>query len=192
MQERFLFLVERKMFSEPDEIPTDGAIKAFLQACLTHEEAELFMRLGNSIITRADYLGRLATNKELVRMEQTGNADASEAIPMFPNICKINHSCCPNSFFSWNTTLGCGVIHALRDIEQGEEITIAYKDMALQDFETRKTQLDLRWGIICNCQRCSMSFSQRALDDKRMHDLIKEVCTPMKDRLHQLTLRPSS
>jgi len=180
------------MYSEPDELPSDDAIKAFLQERFTREETEPFLRLGNSYTKRQGYLGRLRTNMELVRMEQTGGTDANEGIPMFPTICKINHSCCPNSFFSWNSTLGCGMVYALHDIKQGEEITIAYKDMALQDFATRKTQLDLRWHIKCNCKRCSMSVAYRKDDDKHMHELVREVRIYTRDRFHLLTTTSSS
>jgi len=192
LQERFIFLVERSLYSDPDEIPSNDAIKSFLQERLIREEAEPFMRLGNIYSRKQSYLGRLRTNMELVRMEQTSGTDTSEGIPMFPTICKINHSCCPNSFFSWNRSLGCGIIYALHDIKKGEEITIAYKDIAIQDFETRKSQLDLRWGIRCNCKRCSVSVAQRKLDDKRIHKLVREVRKSVKDKLHLLTTTLSS
>ena len=44
---------------------------------------------------------------------------------VFEVICRINHSCSPNTHHQWNTKLGKMTLHAIRPISHGEEITIA-------------------------------------------------------------------
>ncbi|KAI1097543.1 hypothetical protein F4804DRAFT_351528 [Jackrogersella minutella] len=38
----------------------------------------------------------------------------------------LNHSCVPNAWIYWNDTTGSMTLHALREIDTGEEITISY------------------------------------------------------------------
>ena len=45
---------------------------------------------------------------------------------LFPEASRINHSCRHNSQNTWNENIGRLTIHALRDIEEGEEVTITY------------------------------------------------------------------
>jgi len=45
---------------------------------------------------------------------------------IFPNVARINHSCVPNAFYSWNEAIGRLTVHAVKDIKKGEEITIHY------------------------------------------------------------------
>jgi hypothetical protein len=43
-------------------------------------------------------------------------------------ISRINHACRSNTQHTWNEHLRCETIHAVRDIAEGEEITIMYHD----------------------------------------------------------------
>ncbi|GFP52691.1 hypothetical protein ACSS6W_003222 [Trichoderma asperelloides] len=50
---------------------------------------------------------------------------------LFLDASRINHSCRPNGQKTWNANIGSLTVHAVRDIEQGEEITISYLDIAM-------------------------------------------------------------
>jgi hypothetical protein len=56
--------------------------------------------------------------------------DRSETIKydaVFADISRINHSCPPNAFFSWDQRDYKGCVQIIRDIKQGEEITRDYR-----------------------------------------------------------------
>lgn len=71
---------------------------------------------------------------------------------IFLEISRINHSCRPNSFISYDGALGR--IMAIRDIAKDEEIFISYVDrnppLSRQE---RQEKLEL-YGIKCHCQAC--------------------------------------
>lgn len=41
---------------------------------------------------------------------------------VYPTVCRLNHSCRPNCMASWNATLRWQTVHAVRRIEEGEEL----------------------------------------------------------------------
>lgn len=45
---------------------------------------------------------------------------------LFLEMSQFNHACNPNAQATWNGSIGQETLHALRDIEDGEEITISY------------------------------------------------------------------
>ena len=62
------------------------------------------------------------------------------------SLCFINHACLPNACVVWGK--GRAKLIALRALLLGEEVTIAYKDIALKmPREARQKQLRYRWGF---------------------------------------------
>ena len=51
-------------------------------------------------------------------------AERSSAV--FCNLCRLNHDCHPNLHCAWNSMLGKQTVFALRDISEGEELTVSY------------------------------------------------------------------
>ncbi|KAF6815885.1 set domain-containing protein 5 [Colletotrichum musicola] len=72
-------------------------------------------------------------------------ADASEG-GIFLEASPINHSCRHNAQNTWNSELGQIIIHAIRDIEAGEEITISYLAV-LATYVAAQAQLLSMFGI---------------------------------------------
>jgi SET domain len=77
---------------------------------------------------------------------------------MYATACKMNHSCDPNVIVLYKRT-GWGPQHpltaycvALRDIHNGEELTISYIDKG-QSYEERVATL-VNYGFTCTCNRC--------------------------------------
>lgn len=83
---------------------------------------------------------------------------------IYPTICRINHSCRPNAYADWNKAIGCQTIHALRDIEKGEEITISYDDVS-PSYQRRKA-FKYQYGFDCDCTLCCTP-RERTKSDKR-------------------------
>ncbi len=55
---------------------------------------------------------------------------------------------------------------AVRDIEEGEELTISYIDGTLSSKERQSRLND--WGFKCSCKLCSQSDEEKAASDKRL------------------------
>ena len=78
---------------------------------------------------------------------------------MYSIACKMNHSCHPNVISVYKRRTRWGDKHpltvfavALRDIQEGDELTISYID-AEQPFEQRQTAL-MNYGFHCQCEKC--------------------------------------
>ena len=66
---------------------------------------------------------------------------------------RINHSCCPNACFTWNSNLGQLTVHAMVDIPIGEEITLSY-ELPFLTLQQRQTRHFEHYGFICDCPAC--------------------------------------
>ena len=56
-------------------------------------------------------------------------------------IFRINHSCCPNSAWSWNEARGVLEVRAIRRISPGDEITRTYLNNIMQTSSKRNAKL---------------------------------------------------
>ncbi|KAF2825542.1 SET domain-containing protein [Ophiobolus disseminans] len=92
---------------------------------------------------------------------------------VFLHACRINHACDPNATNFWNENLDKLTIHAIRDIQKGEEITISYLE-ATRNKKARAKDLKQLFKFVCLCQLCSLPRQQSKESDKRL------------DRVHQL------
>ncbi|KAF2761729.1 hypothetical protein EJ05DRAFT_183272 [Pseudovirgaria hyperparasitica] len=86
---------------------------------------------------------------------------------MFPAFARLNHSCQANAFQYWNTERQVYTLHAVRDIDAGEEITISY-DNALKIRQDRRRRL---WGAArfqCTCPKCDTHPDEFSLSDEQI------------------------
>lgn len=70
---------------------------------------------------------------------------------------RLNHSCVPNAYHGFNPEIQRFTVHAVRDIEPGEEITINYMG-GQADTLIRTQRLDhlrTNYGFTCTCVACS-------------------------------------
>ncbi|KAI9905711.1 hypothetical protein PsorP6_013790 [Peronosclerospora sorghi] len=80
------------------------------------------------------------------------------AVGLFPICALINHSCQPNCIYS-NGGDSLMEVRALRDITEGEELTLSYIDIDMEREERRKL-LRATKHFDCHCKRCSMPLSE--------------------------------
>ena len=91
---------------------------------------------------------------------------------LFLEASRINHSCSHNTQNTWNANLNQLTIHALRDIEEGEEITISYLDGS-ESYDTRQLSLKNKFSFDCACELCSLPPDQRQQSDQRLDEITR-------------------
>ena len=94
---------------------------------------------------------------------------------LFLEASRINHSCRQHAQNTWNANIGRLTIHALRDIEEGQEITITYLgDEA--EYAERQQSLHDKFFFNCKCDLCSLPPAQREESDRTL-GMIKFIDT---------------
>ncbi|KAI1410903.1 SET domain-containing protein [Hypoxylon sp. FL1857] len=76
-----------------------------------------------------------------------------DAFGIFAIRSRINHSCIPNASADFNEKTGHMEVYAVRDLEDGEEITISYIDVHFPS-GLRNVILDAAYGFTCDCAAC--------------------------------------
>lgn len=101
------------------------------------------------------HAARIGSQKSVLSIMMTNAmpwGPSLEGSAVFTTACRCNHSCVPNAYFSWNQTIQCETIHAVKSIQAGEEITVAYCD-PLYDEAIRRRELQ-HYGFNCDCAAC--------------------------------------
>ncbi|KAM0275097.1 hypothetical protein ACHAQH_007577 [Verticillium albo-atrum] len=117
---------------------------------------------------------------------------------IFPEALKFNHSCLPNTNITWNEKIKRMTISALRDIPEGEEITIvgsADSNMCSPRAEIydggdeRRAFVRTRLGIDCACDLCSLPEGEGAPLEKLLFDIwqLKQASGEGKPAHEQIT-----
>lgn len=98
------------------------------------------------------HAARTGPSPTLTSIFQTNCMGMGTGAAIFPNAARFNHACNPNACFSWNAKIGKETIHAMRDIEEGEEITLSYCGV---DQGKRLRAWELKhYGFVCDCEAC--------------------------------------
>jgi hypothetical protein len=100
---------------------------------------------------------------------------------VYPTICRINHSCVPNSHHSWDANARHETIYAIRPIEAGEEITISYRNTGPST--ERRAELKRDFNFDCDCRGCTLSPTDLQKSDARRRkigELDGAIGNPMK------------
>ncbi|KAG4435209.1 hypothetical protein IFR05_009317 [Cadophora sp. M221] len=109
------------------------------------------------------YLGIVRTNS--LPAEAVGDKGG-----IFLAACRINHACDNNAQKSWNKTTKRHIVHALTDINKGDEITITYLG-PLKNRKVRQKALRERFGFSCLCHLCSLPPEQSQESDRRLEEI---------------------
>jgi len=130
---------------------------------LSAQDKKAFSMLCNSYPERGSF-GIYKTN-----CFGLGKSTSSSAI--FLVLSRANHSCVPNCERWWNTERKVETLHALRDINQDEELTIEYSaDMVFKRRGVRQARVQKIWRFTCQCECCVLTgAAQVASDSRRQH-----------------------
>ena len=134
---------------------------------LTEECKKMYYQLhNNKLIQPLDKFR--ATNIFMTNGLALGT-DPTEAA-VFPVVSRINHSCKPNVYHSWNTFLNEETVYAIRDIRENEEILTSYV-IAYKTRKDRITELEKKFRFTCTCEVCSLKGQQLKESDDRRREL---------------------
>jgi hypothetical protein len=129
--------------------------------------------------------GIIRTNSLPIEAEGIGGG-------IFLEACRINHACDNNAQKNWNRCIERHTVHALRDIVEGEEITIKYLGLD-SSREVRQMKLQDKFGFLCSCRLCSLPLEQSQECDERLKkmDLLDDLIgrDGMQMRFSTQTLR---
>jgi hypothetical protein len=134
---------------------------------LTQEQRSAFLSLHNIYVDDAasQYLGIIRTNA-------LPFGDNVEEGGIFLNASRINHACNNNAQKSWNENIKRHTVHAIQDIDEGEEITIYYLGV-LNNRKTRQETLKRKFAFTCSCRLCSLPLDQSRESDRRLNEIVK-------------------
>ncbi|WWD20098.1 hypothetical protein CI109_104572 [Kwoniella shandongensis] len=146
---------------------------------------------------------RHADNDHYVNIIETNSipliSKDSQALGLFRHICRVNHSCTPNSGWSWVEDEGNLHLYAYTNIDCGEEITASYlpqKGITLS-YAQRQRHLLNGHGFVCLCDACATSAIQiveadtslalfEYLQDEWMETDLGEYAADIHDALRKL------
>lgn len=131
---------------------------------LTHGQRQAFLSMHNIYDDddAARPLGIIRTNGLPFGNDEGG---------IFLEACRINHTCDNNAQKSWNENIKRHTIHAMRDIEEGEEITITYLGV-LNKRDIRQEKLRQKFAFKCVCGLCALPPAASQESDRRLEEII--------------------
>lgn len=109
------------------------------------------------------YVGIIRTNALPIENGETGGG-------IFLEASRINHACDNNAQKSWNENIKQHTVHALRNINEGEEITIYYL-AAHTTWKARQEALRAKFKFSCSCHLCSLPAEQT----QRIDEILEEI-----------------
>ncbi|KAF2667581.1 hypothetical protein BT63DRAFT_456883 [Microthyrium microscopicum] len=89
---------------------------------------------------------------------------------VFLEACLIRHSCAPNCYGMWNSKIGGYTVHALRDIEKNEELTLFLLEFDGPRANRQRSHID-KYGVACECQVCSLPTEENLTNDEKMKEI---------------------
>ncbi|GJE97204.1 SET domain-containing protein [Phanerochaete sordida] len=88
---------------------------------------------------------------------------------IFPTTARLNHGCSAafNAVYSWRSSEGALVVHALKNIKEGEELLTTYFDTK-RPRDSRREHLRTHYGFTCQCSVCSLPDGESQKSDSRL------------------------
>ncbi|KAG6292103.1 hypothetical protein E4U09_003561 [Claviceps aff. purpurea] len=125
---------------------------------LNNDARNAFLSLQNRFPTKSQYVGIFNTNSLCIKTSTDEGSFVDQAA-IFLIASLINHNCENNAQQSWNNNTRRHNIHALRDIQEGEEITLSYV-FSLLDRAGRQALLKKSFNFTCSCRLCSLPIRE--------------------------------
>ncbi|MCJ1456206.1 hypothetical protein MMC28_006566 [Mycoblastus sanguinarius] len=133
---------------------------------LEKDQQRDFFALSNNYKGLSPFMGIVKTNA----MPLGANASSGG---IFPKCSRFNHSCCSNAEYSWCAKFGVERVFAVKDIREGEEISVSYLSepfWATPRTERQRHLLD-KFNFHCCCDVCSQNTEETSANDSRRRSL---------------------
>ncbi|KAK7888373.1 hypothetical protein LTR67_008719 [Exophiala xenobiotica] len=163
-------LSEEPIIRFPEAAPDSQTLEASIRRqvdLLTPAQRQTFLSMHN---IHAD--DGVSQELGIIRTNALPFGDNEPEGGIFLDACRINHACDNNAQKSWNENIKRHTIHALRDIEKDEEITIYYIAV-VNNREARQEALRRKFAFTCSCRLCSWPPDQSQESDRRLDEILK-------------------
>ena len=137
-------LVDRPFFAVTKPYNYHKVLRAFEN--LSFSNRRLYMQL--SCPDRSDDIQL----SDVMRIFEANCFNIGERAAIFLKATRFNHSCLPNTYYSWSETRAEIVFHSMVPIPKGEEMTICYGKSFLTRLE-RRSELRI-YNFHCHCPAC--------------------------------------
>jgi len=98
---------------------------------------------------------------------------------LFHQISLLNHSCHPNSVWSWvKDDYRRKVVRAVKTIKKGEEVLANYVDTEEFNFgsrDYRRAMLVDKFGFICKCSVCCLDGEEFELNEQQRKEVVENI-----------------
>ncbi|TGO26345.1 hypothetical protein BPAE_0061g00170 [Botrytis paeoniae] len=156
---------ERPIMTRPKRAPTGFSLRGQFNALNTQQQ-QAFMSLKNV------HPYKNADERDLGIFKTNGSSYASDDEGgLFIEACRINHACDNNTSSNWNTNIQKHTIHTLRDIQEGEEITIDYLGSRPLPREFRHQVLQDKSRFLCSCNLCALPAAESRHTDREFMNI---------------------
>lgn len=110
--------------------------------------------------------GGVKTNLGIIKTNSfTVSRGPRSLLVLFPDVARINHSCAPNCHHYWSKKSGEFVIRAVRNLAEGEELSISYMSPLqradFHDRDARRRILKVLWNELPFAVDLGLHFSHR-------------------------------
>lgn len=181
MREHAVMRVPNQQVAASEEEANEKHSQAIQRAfeVLSPETQTAVLDLSNSCNSGATEVGVYQTNSFLLGSGDDNDFDHNNS-GLFLTVARINHSCRPNVLHFWRPDLQQTFIHAVHEIEIGEEMLTCYGPSECQATRQRQDYLQDRLLFLCQCNMC-LEGNTNGSDDrmKAINNLQNEI----KDQL---------
>ncbi|KAL2260914.1 hypothetical protein VTK26DRAFT_4951 [Humicola hyalothermophila] len=183
--------LSREQYTLLESHAVDHLPPAHREAILALSPLNTFNTTDTANLNHTDLIDKItATNMFDIDPEPSDADQYHSFASLFPHIARLNHDCRPNAEYRFSYPLLAQLVHAARDIQPGEEITISYLD-PLQTRAARTRRLRDNWGFECSCPACvpppsSPSSKSESGDTAESDARITEILDLRSDLLDRL------
>eukprot|EP00743_Colponemidia_sp_Colp-15_P008128 GILK01008812.1.p1 GENE.GILK01008812.1~~GILK01008812.1.p1 ORF type:complete len:570 (+),score=84.96 GILK01008812.1:38-1711(+) len=103
-----------------------------------------------------------------------GDSNTNIGLGLFPFVAMLNHSCEPNAVYICGEN-GVMSVRAIRDLSDGEEVSVHYVDL-YQPLHQRREALLHSKHFLCQCRRCLDSIQNPSSIDRFLSALCCPLC----------------
>ncbi|KAG5934512.1 hypothetical protein E4U60_003810 [Claviceps pazoutovae] len=165
-------LCEEPLFAIPNVMDLEKRCRFICQQVdsLSNEQRQAFLSMHNIHPfndTEERDIGIFETNSL-----PAGGMPIPHTRAIFLEACRINHDCKSNAIYDWNTHIKRNTVHAVRDINEGEEITVSYV-VILKTRESRQRTLKNTYHFTCRCSLCSLPNEQSQERDRKIAQIVR-------------------